>query len=168
MYAPSIVSDTIIDALAAYMSPFMLGGQVVRGQVNRVPLPPAPCAVLTELRQKDLAVPWSDYDELNAAIDITGPTQIDIQIDIYGEQSSNICRAISTAFRSGWGFDRFPLSIKPLYMSDGIQSPLITGEKQYENRWTITAYLQYNPVTTVPQDSANALALESVIDVDLK
>jgi hypothetical protein len=46
-----------------------------------------------------------------------------------------------------------------LYCSDGHQMPLTTGEQQYETRWTLTASLQYNPTVSIPQQSANTLAV---------
>lgn len=166
-YVPSIILDQVIDALGDFMTPFMRGGTIVRGQINRVPLPQVPTAVLTELLQIDLSTPWEDYDAANQQSNITGPTRIDVQIDIYGELSSDICQALRSAFRTGYGFNTFPPNIKPLYMSDGFQSPLVSGENQYLNQWTLTAYLQYNPVTTVPQESAAQLAVNLLDDVDL-
>jgi hypothetical protein len=43
--------------------------------------------------------------------------------------------------------------------------PLVTGEEQYLERWTVRAVLQYNPVTTVLQDYAGS-ATVNVINVD--
>ena len=53
------------------------------------------------------------------------------------------------------------------YCSDGMQSPLVTGEQQWEGRWTLTASLQYNPVVTVPQDFADVLIPNLVIPADV-
>jgi hypothetical protein len=43
--------------------------------------------------------------------------------------------------------------------------PYKTGEEQYNRRWTVLASLQYNPVTTLPQQFADAADVE-VINVD--
>lgn len=160
MYTPSIEVDTVIDALKAFVTPFVAGADIVRAQVNMVPMPPAPCVVLTELIQSDLSIPYVDYqppvDPIPAVgtATITGPTRIDVQIDFYGLPAGNFCKAVAAAFRSPWGFDNFPANVKPLYTSDGMQAPLITGEQQYESRWTLTASMQYNPIVTVPQEFA--------------
>lgn len=151
----------------------MPGAQIVRGQVNRVALPPNPCAVLTELLQVDLSVPATDYqppvdpDVDDGTATIKGPTRIDVQIDFYGAQAGEFCKTVKAAFRSQWGFAHFPANIKPLYTSDGIQAPLVTGEQQYESRWTLTASLQYNPIITVPQDFADSLAPAKLLPADV-
>ena len=173
MYTSSITVDQVIDALKTFLTPFMPGAQIVRGQVNRVALPSNPCAVLTEILQVDLSVPHTEYQPpvdpapADGTVTIYGPSRIDIQIDFYGEQAGEFCKTVKTAFRSHWGFSHFPANIKPLYTSDGIQTPLTTGEQQYESRWTLTASLQYNPIVTVPQDFADTLAPAKVLPADV-
>lgn len=166
-YTSSITVDQVIDALAAFLVPFMPGAQIVRAQVNRVALPSNPCAVLTELLQVDLSVPATDYQPLANTATIYGPSRIDVQIDFYGAQAGEFCKTVKTAFRSHWGFAHFPANIRPLYTSDGVQSPLLTGEQQYESRWTLTASIQYNPTVTVPQEFADVAYPALVIPADV-
>ncbi len=165
-FVSSILVDQVIDALAAFIGPFVNGAAVVRGQVNRVSPPPNPSVVLTELLQSDLSVPHTSYQPEQDAATIAGPTKIDIQIDFYGLVAGEYCKAVKTAFRSRWGYSAFPDNIKPLYTSDAMQSPLTSGEQQYETRWTLTATLQYNPVITVPQQYADVLSVNSVNAAD--
>lgn len=167
MYSSSVTIDQVIDALAAFLDPFMNGGAVVRAQVNRVPLPTNPCAVLTELRQYDLNVPFMGYDPLNNEADIQASRKVDIQIDFYGDQAGDMCNAVKMAFRCQYGFENFPSNIKPLYTDDGIQSPLISGEEQYVSRWSLTAVLQYNPIVTVPQQFADEAYVTTLQAVDV-
>lgn len=167
MYMSSITVDQVIDALADFLAPFVPGAQVVRAQVNRVAMPSNPGVVLTEMLQVDLSVPATEYQPDAGTATIEGPTRIDIQIDFYGEQAGEFCKTVKTAFRSHWGFSHFPANIKPLYTSDGIQTPLTTGEQQYESRWTLTASLQYNPIVTVPQDFADVLTPNKVLPADV-
>ena len=167
MYTSSINVDQVIDALADFLAPFVPGAQVVRAQVNRVAMPSNPGVVLTEMLQVDLSVPATEYQPDAGTATIEGPTRVDIQIDFYGEQAGEFCKTVKTAFRSHWGFSHFPANIKPLYTSDGIQAPLVTGEQQYESRWTLTASLQYNPIVTVPQDFADVLIPNLVIPADV-
>lgn len=167
MYTSSITVDQVIDALADFLAPFVPGAQVVRAQVNRVAMPSNPGVVLTEMLQVDLSVPATEYQPDAGTATIEGPTRIDIQIDFYGEQAGEFCKTVKTAFRSHWGFSHFPANIKPLYTSDGIQTPLTTGEQQYESRWTLTASLQYNPIVTVPQDFADVLTPNKVLPADV-
>lgn len=166
-YTSSITVDQVIDALKAFLAPFMPGAQIVRAQVNRVALPSNPCAVLTELLQVDLSVPATDYQPTANTATIYGPSRIDVQIDFYGAQAGEFCKTVKTAFRSHWGFAHFPANIRPLYTSDGVQSPLLTGEQQYESRWTLTASMQYNPTVTVPQEFADVAYPALVIPADV-
>lgn len=167
MYTSSINVDQVIDALADFLAPFVPGAQIVRAQVNRVAMPSNPGVVLTEMLQVDLSVPDTEYQPDDSTATIKGPTRIDVQIDFYGEQASEFCKTVKTAFRSHWGFSHFPANIKPLYTSDGIQAPLVTGEQQYERRWTLTASLQYNPIVTVPQDFADVLVPNKILPADV-
>lgn len=166
-YVASISVDQVIEALAAFMTPFVPGGVIIRGQVNRVALPSNPCCVLTEILQVDLSVPATDYQPLDDTATIYGPSRIDVQIDFYGAQAGEFCKTAKTAFRSHWGFLHFPSNIKPLYTSDGVQAPLLTGEQQYESRWTITASMQYNPTVTVPQQFADEAVPNTALAVDV-
>jgi hypothetical protein len=167
MYSSDISVDQVIESLQAFVAQFMpANAHIVRGQVNRVPMPANPVAVLTELMQTDLEVPHTDYQPDDDTATIYGPSQINVQIDFYDRQAGEYCKAVKTAFRSAWGFGQFPANIKPLYTSDGNQSPLLTGEEQYESRWTITVYMQYNPTITVPQQFADELVVASIASAD--
>jgi len=161
-FTVSLTIDNVIDALAAYLTPFVAGSPIIRGQVNRTPLPLGPFVELTEILTVDLSVPTTGHDPVLQLNTITGPAQIDVQLDFYGASAGDYFKAARTAFRTGYGFDAFPATIKPLYMSDGRQSPLTTGEQQYESRWTCTVSMQYNPAITLPQQSANTLSASLV------
>jgi hypothetical protein len=161
-FVPSVAVDDVIDALKAYLAPFCIGAEVVRGQVNRVSMPPGPCVILTEILSVDLSTPITDMIPAGITANITGPKQIDVQIDFYGASAGDFAAATKNAFRAGYGFEKFPATVKPLYMSDAHQHPLTTGEQQYESRWTATASMQYNPTVTVPQDYADAATMNSI------
>ncbi len=167
MFTTSITIDEVIDALKAFLVPFCTGMEIVRGQVNRVPSPLGGYVVLTEGTLIDLQVPSSIVDKITEEATLHGPQEIAIQIDFYGASSGQLCSAVKQALRSSYGFDKFPENIKPLYTDAGRQIPLVTGEEEYETRWTLTAALQYNPVVTVPQQTATALELESIVAADL-
>jgi hypothetical protein len=163
MYVSSISIDAVIDALAAFMQPFMLGGEITRGQVNRVPLADVPSAMLTEMRQVDIDTPYLNFDGTTDSATISGGKRIDVQIDLFGTHAAEICATLKLAFRSPYAFNVMPPNIKPLYIDDGINSQLVTGENQYETRWTLTAVMQYNPTVTVPQQFADVASV-AIID----
>ena len=153
MYSVSVSIDEIIDALADLIEPFVGGAEIIRGQVNRTPPPRGDYVELTEILSVDLAIPYTDYVTAGQA-ELTGRSRFDVQVDFYGEQSGGWCRAIQNVIRTGYGFDRMPDGIKPLYTDDGRQHPWASGEQQTITRWTLTVTLQYNPVVSVPQQSA--------------
>lgn len=166
MYTSSVTVDNVIAALGAFLAPFVPGASIVRAQANRVAMPSNPCVILTEMLQVDLSVPDTTYAVSTDSADVRGPSRIDVQIDFYGAAAGEFCKTVKTALRSHWAYAHFPDTVKPLYTSDGVQSPLITGEQQYESRWTLTVSMQYNPVVTVPQDFAGSLSGVTVIQAD--
>jgi len=167
MYTTSITIDSVIDALGSLLKPFVGGAEIVRGQANKVPLPKEKCVVLTELGQYDLETPTViDYAAINQTSLLT-PKRIDVQIDFYGKSAGDWCTAVKNVYRSHYATSQLPPYIQPLYCSDGMQSPLVTGEQQYERRWILTASLQYNPKVVVPQEYADEAYPKTVNSVDV-
>lgn len=156
-YVPSIIIDQVIDALGMFLTPFIAPLPYIRGQQNRTPPPLTGYVELTEIHSVDLETPNANYTD--TLLTILTPTQIDIQADFYGPSSGDQIRAVKSVFRSIYASAQFPTNIQPLYCSDGNQSPLITGEEQYEQRWTMSVSLQYNPVITMPVQTADELAM---------
>jgi len=164
---PSISVNEVIAALSDFLLPIMPDGtQIVRAQTNRVSMPNPPCIVLTEVGQTDLSATHNDW-LANDRANYQRSIQINVQIDFYDGQAGEMCSTTKTLFRSMYGPENFPDNIKPLYCSDGIQSPLITGEEQYESRWTVTASMQYNPVINVAAEQFDTVGETSVIAADL-
>lgn len=149
--------DDAIDALAAFVAPFVPNGELVRAQQNRVPHIPAIGVVFTELMTVDFETPTLKFS--NGEYTILTPKRLDVQLDFYGDLAGNQVNAVKTAFRTFWCVDKFPEGIKPLYCSDALQAPFISGENQYYSRWTMTVSLHFNSTLTVPQDSANQIAM---------
>jgi hypothetical protein len=164
LYTPSITVDAVIDALGAFIQPFVGAAQIIRGQVNRVAPPIGSFVELTEILQCDLEYPVNWYDSINLQRQIIGPKRIVIQADFYGPESGDWCSAVKTVFRSPYAASQFPNGIAPLYTDDGHETPLLTGEQQYERRWVLTCSLQFSPVVIVPQQSANTLEMNIVYD----
>jgi hypothetical protein len=176
-YVPSILVDAVIEALALFIAPFVgnaVGNAdsptpIVRAQVNRVPMPITGFVELRDLLQKDISTPVQiqnpSTDPALQQATISTPTQIDVQVDVYGPNASDWTRAILAVFRSEYAPDQFPAGIAPLYCSDGHQLPLVTGEEQYLNRYVFTASLEYNPDVIIPQQSATALEINILEDL---
>lgn len=164
-YIPSIAVDNVISALGAFLTPFVGGATIVRGQPNRAAMPGDPFVVLTEILQMDLETPIVSDSIAGAQRNVLGPKRIDVQIDFYGASSGDYCTAVKTVYRTNYACSQFPAGIAPLFCSNGRQTPLISGEQQYESRWTITASLQYNPSVYLPQQFADELKLNLVEDL---
>lgn len=149
--------DNAIAALANFLQPLMPAGTaIVRAQANRVPQPPAPCIVLTEINRVSLST-TRVTDTVTAQVMSsahTMPARLDIQMDFYDGQAAEMCTTAQTMLRSGYAVASpvWPSGISPLYCNEGLQSPLITGEQQYESRWTLTVSLQYNAPVTVTRE----------------
>jgi hypothetical protein len=88
------------------------------------------------------------------------PTKYTVQLDIHGIFSADNTQVISTLFRDDAGVQLFQLSgydVTPLYCDNARQIPFSNGEQQLENRWTMDAVMQCNPIITVPMYFADQL-----------
>lgn len=100
--------------------------------------------------------------------ELLAPTKLTVQLDVHGPASADNAQKVSTTFRDEWAVDQFAssgLDVTPLYCEDPRQVPFLNAESQYEDRWTIDIHLQVNPVVVVPQQFADAVALD-VVSVD--
>lgn len=82
------------------------------------------------------------------------PTRFVVQIDVHGPAGAETAQVIATLFRDDEAVETFAASgfdVTPLYCEDPRQTPFMNGEQQVEDRWSIDASLQINPVVTVPQ-----------------
>lgn len=87
-------------------------------------------------------------------------TELRVQMDVHGPNSSNNAKIIEGIFRTEvavYSFLNGGLDVAPLYCDDPRQIPFINAEKQYENRWSIDAHLQFNPVIGTHQQFADQL-----------
>lgn len=97
------------------------------------------------------------------------PTQVDVQLDVYGPASADNAQIISTLLRDPYGVAKFAESgfdVSPLYAIDPRQAPFVDEQNQYENRWIVEAALQANQVVLgVPQQFADSVAV-GLVSVD--
>lgn len=88
-----------------------------------------------------------------------------IQLDFYGTLSPDYAQTVSTVFRDVYGVDLLAesgLPISPLYADSPHQGPLVDGEQEYENRWTIDAVLQADQTLSVTQQFASSLSVDLI------
>jgi hypothetical protein len=175
------VTPTISDvytALGAFIAA-QLGlsaGQVIQGYPNRVAMPPAGPGfiVMTGISKTRLRTNVDNFAGTSQAAPAPGPVtseqgqQLDVQLDCYGPQASQWSDILSTLLRDNIGCVALAPTCQPLYADDPIRAPLTNAEMQYEDRWIVTARLQYNPVVTTSQTYAVVLGPADIVDVTPK
>lgn len=150
-----IVDQDVFTALVSLLAGILPANTpVVQGQVNLVAMPTTGFVVMTSLSQDRLSTNVHTYDKNAQTKAITVPTKYEIQLDFYGATSQAWSMEVQTLFRDSYAVENMPSNIVPLYADNPMQLPLINGEEQYEQRWKITAAIQYNPIITVTQQSA--------------
>lgn len=146
--------DAAIVAVGAFLGPLMPAGtKIVRGMANNVPSPKVPLIVITEIGQPQYTTTRTTLNYVAGTMTYVMPKMLNLQIDFYGVQAGDMSNTAVTMLRSMYATDKFPDGIEPLYCSDAIQAPLITGEKKFETRWLCTLSLQYNSPVIVNQES---------------
>lgn len=164
---PSISETNLIKALGDFIAS-VVDCPVLRSQVNRVSFPTGDFVLMTPTSSLPLSTNVDAFTD--ATKTVKRATQFTVQIDCYGTQANERAITLATLLRDDVANESFAASgfdIQPLYASDAHQMPLITGEEQYLERWTFEAVLQFNPVLTVPIQSATAVDV-GLIDVDVQ
>ena len=148
--------------------------QVVQGYQNRTAMPTPASAgfvVMSAIAKKRLRTNIDNFAGTSEVAPAPGPVtseqgqQIDVQLDCYGPMASEWSDILTTLLRDNIGCLALTPVCQPLYADDPIRAPLTNAEAQYEDRWIVTARLQYNPVVTTEQDYAVVLGPVDIIDV---
>jgi hypothetical protein len=150
------MSDQLFIALRLFILSLISDIEVVQGLGNNVPMPEDEFICLTAAGQRRLRTNQDTYGADTRAIEMG--TEYRIQIDCYGPNSSDHATTLCTMLRDPYACDMLaPYGCQPLDASDPTQSALVNGEENYEQRWMLAAMLQFNPITTVSQQFADAL-----------
>lgn len=166
--------DQVYAALVAFITGIVPAGvKVLRYLPNRTALPPPRpgYAMIQALFTERLRFPIDTYTQGGNA----PPTQytveqgIDIpfQVDFYGKHSGTWSATASTLFQDTYGCDALAPNCQPLYCNEGRMMPLTDEEKAYEERWSLDAHVQWNPVVTATQQYADQLEL-TLIDATVE
>jgi hypothetical protein len=166
---PSITLDSVFTTLRDFLLGILPSQvEVVQGQANRVPMPQGDdFIVMTPIRFEKLAqtvhevtAPTSPAPALGTD-EISRSTAIHIQLDVYGGQADANASTITTLFQDSYGAEAMAGSgIAPLYAEDPFQLPLVAGEQQWIQRWTVRIGLHGHIAVTVPQAFADTLITE--------
>lgn len=166
------IQDDIYTAVKAFLLAILPldNDHVVKGVGNRAATPSGPFVVMTAILNHRLRTNQDTWDETtNDPVEITSEqgVQLTMQIDVYGPDSFDWASIITTLWRDDYGCQALAPNCQPLYTDDPRQVQLVDGEQQYEQRWLITAQLQYNPIVSTPQDFAATLSAD-LINVDVE
>ena len=174
--------NPVLSAVYAALVPFIQQvtglppAQVVLGLGNRTPMPaPGFIAVQAITRHRlrtNLHSGVTIAEDESGSVTMEEGVELTVQIDCYStpvsatqpQSAEDWATMLSTTLRDAYGCSIFPPNIQPLFADDARMIPLVAGEEQYEERWSLEAHFQYNPQTTVPQQYADVLDLE-LIDV---
>jgi hypothetical protein len=136
---------------------------VIQGIDNRVPMPENPFVAMTAIGSYRIETNQDTYvDGFFASPQVAGTTQslqatkLAFQLDFYGPQSNAWATMVGTLFRDDVACEIFQIA-QPLYADDPRMMPMITAEDQFLERWTVNAYVQYNPVVTTTLTFATSL-----------
>jgi hypothetical protein len=148
--------------------------EVVRVPTNRVPMPATyPYVTMTPIMKSMIA--WANFAVSDPATQpqseaITQSSRYRIQIDAYGPTSGDIIQMLFGVFQSPDAFDFFNsqtiVGVYPLYADTPNQSPLVDGEEEYEVRWMMDVFLQYNPTLTTTIQTASTVTVNPIINVE--
>ena len=173
-YQISITEDNIFTAVRNWLIT-CLNGEMVQGWTNRVSTPAGDFVVMSGLVKEVLSSNTRLYED-PVDPEATGfqvnkqSVDYHIQLDVYGPSAGDSASILSAAFHSDRAYPFFaaqtPPGIAPLYMEDPKQSPIVTGEQQYDQRWTMVIHLQFKPAITDVQEFADELSVSGIISVD--
>lgn len=171
--------DAVMTKLGALILDVLPAGmQVIQAPVNRAAQPKGGHVVMTHLYDMRLRTNVTRYNlpvgpaPAAGSADMEQGTEIHVQLDFYGGTNfapsapAQWAAAVSTIFRDEYAVTALAPEAAPLYIDDARMIPLVTGEEQYRVRYACTAHIQYNPVTTKPQQFADVLVV-STIDTNI-
>ena len=171
-----ITDKDVYNALEKFFQMFLPEGTpIVRGQQNGVPLPDVPCVIMTTIGVPDRIGTNAESTEAvtNAQGEITGfealaeaDFKYTVQADFYSPDAESWAMATELIWRGTIGFSAMPDGMKPLYSEGRQQLPLVGGENQWIQRWTMTLVLDYQPTyTQTTQAATTVTVVPEAIDV---
>ncbi|VVE82844.1 phage neck terminator protein [Pandoraea sputorum] len=175
----SVSQSDVMTAVRSFLLGVVPNGvEVVQGYDNRLPAPTGPNYVqFWMVGNTRLSTNWNEYvgntqplpDPQDGKMQARMGTEARVQIDFYGPAAQEYADMVATLWRDDYACQAFATinpEIQPLHVDDAKNMPIVDGESQYEQRFMVEASLQFNPVTSVPQDFAEELAIEEFINVD--
>lgn len=156
------------DAIYTVVRAFILSiisCEVIQGLGNRVPTPQGGFIAMTATAQSRLSTNVSSYND-----PVTAPgtrtigksAAYTVQLDCYGPESSEWAAIIESMWRDEYACEQLGPTMQPLYCDEPRQLPVVDGEQEYEQRWMVSAVLQFNPDVTVTQEFADGFTVTAI------
>jgi hypothetical protein len=158
-----ITEDMVCRVVRSYILSIVPNLPVKRTPVNRASMPNGPYVSFTPGLRRPLSTNVSHDDATSRTVG--RPEQMSFQIDCYGLGSAQTAETINLLYRDQYACDVFEslgFNGAPLYAGDIQQAPYVTGEDQYEDRYTFEIELQLNPSVAVPIQSCNILNVDLI------
>ncbi len=166
MLTISITETQALKVLGDFLTS-IISAEIIRAPVNLAAMPKADFVAITPKSFQSLSTPINKNAAFNQYI--TRPAQLVIQLDFYGATAMDNANIVNTSLRDNFAADYFTtteIDLQTLYCDDAIQLPVISGEAQYIERWSMTCNLQMNPIITTILQTANSLNI-NVIDAEI-
>lgn len=141
---------------------------LIQGQQNRLPPPAQRFMVMQTITRRPLATNRHVYGPTTTTI--TQPVELAIQLTAYGDDAITTLGTISTLWRDpaavSW-FQQKRDDMAPLNTGSIMQHSFITAEQQYEDSATLTLLLIIQTRLCRSAETALALSMSSIREVDL-
>lgn len=124
---------------------------VIRGYSNNVPLPNGNFILMNIIHEQQLATNEHRYLPVQSEAEVKQSVEVQLQLDFFGEQAGEFSRIFTHLWRDEFACEQLSMC-QPLYADNPRYLPFTNEEERFEERWTVTAHLQYNPMVTHHQD----------------
>ncbi|WP_415537985.1 LIC_12616 family protein [Gluconobacter oxydans] len=155
----------IYTALGEWMKTVLPAGtDIMQGQLNQTAQPIGPYCIMFLIARRRLATNSCTYTATERIV--VEPTELTIQVSVFGNGAGNAVSVVQSLWRDLYAADFLTANggiLAPLYSSEPRQMQFVNGERQYEDAWSVDLKAQVNFTTTLPQQSATKLTVESFV-----
>lgn len=161
-----VMDDVITDVGNFIVSIVPAGTPVLRGPIDRAATPNVDYVLMTPVHTEPLRTTIVTDDDPGTGLGTATWEQgakVEVQLDFYGDAfGADWGAAFITMWKTEYACDALGDTCSPLYTDGGRMMPLVTGEEQYLERWTVRTFLQYNPTVSTPQDYADTVDITAI------
>ena len=132
---------------------------VLQGYPENSPPPSGDFVYMNILFSKNMALDtFNSYDKDLDESYVHEFRQTTIQLDFYGPSSEKLASTFEILWKNHHACEGLKVC-QPLYVVSCIRSVIANETQSYEDRWIVTATLQYNPTVTHDQEFINQIPI---------